>query len=258
MNDHPSGRAVRRGISLTDQSQAALGGPFSVLVRQKRDHIRLDRLIGRLKTTVGRDQERVLLQIRRLVFPHAFAEESVLWPVIRRVLPDGDALTLQVEQEHQEVNEIVVRLDEDDMTPSERSRLVNRLVEVLREDVRDEEDSLLPALQQRLTISELRRLGVAWEVVRRTAPTRPHPVVSRRPPGNVLAALPLTVLDNVRDLCEVAAYRAPRTAAGRLQGAGVALGRAAHTVERVGLLRRGEHPSTRVPTPLTTPSSRTS
>ncbi|WP_297741739.1 hemerythrin domain-containing protein [Nocardioides sp.] len=230
---------------MAHQSHAALGGPLSVLVRQKRDHVRLDRLIGQLKTTTGREQDRVLLQLRRLVFPHAFAEESVLWPVMRRVVPDGEALTRQVEQEHQEVNELVLRLDEEQLTPSERPRLVNRLIKVLREDVRDEEDSLLPELQRELTVSELRRLGVAWEVVRRTAPTRPHPVVSRRPPGNVLAALPLSVLDNARDLCEVAALRAPR-AAGPMHLTGRALGRAATRVERIGLMRRGENPTTHV------------
>ena len=120
--------------------------------------------------------------------------------------------TRQVEKEHQEVNELVTRLDGEHLDPSERRQLLDRLVTVLREDVRDEEDALLPGLQTQLSVRQLRRLGVAWELVRRTAPTRPHPVVSRRPPGNALAALPLTVLDNLRDLCEVTAHRSPRSA----------------------------------------------
>ena len=41
------------------------------------------------------------------MFPHAFAEESVRCPVLRRTVPDGPALTLQIEQEHQAVNELV-------------------------------------------------------------------------------------------------------------------------------------------------------
>jgi hypothetical protein len=247
MNRHPTGRAPRHALSLADQSEASLGGPMSVLVRQQREHVRLDGLLARLETTTGAHQEQVLLQIRRLVFPHAFAEESVLWPVIRRVLSDGEALTLAVEKEHQEVNELFVRLDEQQLAPADRQRVLDRIVTVLREDVRDEEDALLPALQQRLSAAQLRRLGVAWEAVRRTAPTRPHPLVSRRPPGNVVAALPLTVLDNSRDLCEVIGRRAPR-AATPAQGVSRALARAAHQVERVGLLRRGERSTTRART----------
>jgi hypothetical protein len=48
----------------------------------------------------------------------------------------------------------------------------------------------------------LRLIGWQWELVRRISPTRPHPVVSRRPPGQVLSALPLTVLDRARDLLQ--------------------------------------------------------
>ncbi len=244
MDDHPDGRSRPRGLSLADQDEAQLGGPLSVLVRQKRDHIRLEHLLQELEATSGAHQDRVLLKIYRLVFPHAFAEESVLWPVIRRVLSDGDALTLQVEQEHQEVNELVTRLDAGDLEPAERRQLLDRLVHVLREDVRDEEDALLPELQARLSVSKLRQLGVAWEAVRRTAPTRPHPVVSRRPPRNAVAGLPLSVIDNLRDLCEVTAHYSSR-AAPPLRRTSRALSRAAGRVERIDIMRRGERTSTR-------------
>ena len=244
-SSHPDGRARPTGRSLADQDEEQLGGPVSILTRQKRDHVELDRLLHRLEATAGPAQDRVLISTYRLVFPHAFAEESVLWPVIRRVVPDGEQLTLQVEQEHQEVNELVTRLEGGDLAPAERRQVVERLVHVLREDVRDEEDALLPALQARLDVRQLRRLGAAWELVRRTAPTRPHPVVSRRPPGNAVAALPLTVLDNARDLCEVTALRVPRTAS-VLGGASRLLARAAGRVEQLPVMRRGEDPSTHV------------
>lgn len=230
--------------SLADQDTAALGGPLSILVRQKRDHQRLDRLLRELDRTVRPErEERVLRSIARLVFPHAFAEESVLWPELRRRLPDGDALTLQVEQEHQEVNELWAALERLPQAHPERRPVLDRLVEVLREDVRDEEDQLLPRLQAAVPVRRLRQLGVAWEAVRRTAPTRPHPVVSRRPPGNALAALPLTVLDRSRDVLDAGAGRSDRWR-GPLSGASRALARAAGQVEHVGVLRRGEHAST--------------
>ena len=238
---HQSGAAPAR--TLAEQDESELGGPMSVLVRQKRDHVRLDELLSLLQQSSGPEQDRVLVRIYRLVFPHAFAEESVLWPVIRRVLPDGEALTLRVEEEHQEVNELVVRLEGGDLPADERERVLERLVTVLREDVRDEEDELLPGLQQQLSTAQLNGLGIAWETVRRIAPTRAHPVVSRRPPGNALAALPLTVLDNARDACDVLALRTPRSAE-RLHAVSRRLARLAGRVEQVGVLRRGERPST--------------
>jgi Hemerythrin HHE cation binding domain len=230
--------------SLADQDLEQLGGPLSILTRQKRDHERLDRLLKRLAhSSPGAEEEAALHAIARLVFPHAFAEESVLWPEARRVLPDGEALTLQVEQEHQEVNELWTSLERLPSGSPGRSTAIVRLTEVLREDVRDEEDELLPRLQDAVGVRRLRALGVAWEAVRRTAPTRPHPVVSRRPPGNALAALPLTVIDRSRDLLEGSARRFPRVH-GPASRASDGLARAAGRVERTGVLRRGEHPST--------------
>lgn len=234
--------------SLSQQDESGLGGALSVLVRQKRDHQRLDELIGRLELAErdGSDEEReaAMSALCRLVFPHAFAEESVLWPELRRVLPDGEELTLQVEREHQEVNELVVRLEQPATRGAARQRLVARLVEVLREDVRDEEDLLLPRLQTVVPRRRLQQLGVAWEAVRRTAPTRPHPRVSRRPPGNALAAVPLSVLDRGRDLIDAAARRVPEGPAAHLRAASRAVAGMAGRVEQTAVVRRGEDPGT--------------
>ena len=231
-------------VSLAEQDESALGGPLSVLVRQKRDHVRLDQLLHELGAAGPDVEDDVLRRIHRLVFTHAFAEEAVLWPVLRRVLPDGEELTLQVEQEHQEVNELVAAIDDIPAGSPERQPLLDRLTDVLREDVRDEEDELLPRLQARLGPRRLRALGVAWEVVRRTAPTRAHPVVARRPPGNALAAVPLTVVDRARDHVDRRLQHG--TGGPRLERVSQGLERAAHAIEHAPVLRRGEDPSTSV------------
>ncbi|MGY1750243.1 hemerythrin domain-containing protein [Modestobacter sp. SYSU DS0511] len=230
--------------SIADQTVAELGGPTSVLVRQRKDHAELGRLLTELDGTTGREQEQVLRKVDRLVFSHAFAEETVLWPVIRRVLPDGDALTRQVEEEHQEVNELVSRLETLDHDDPRRAETLARLVEVLNEDVRDEEDVMFPRLQEALDAKALRRLGLQWEVARRVSPTRPHPTVSRRPPGNAVSGLPLSLLDRTRDLVDAGVQRAPErfTPAGETVSRGLAA--AAGWVERVPLARRGDGPPT--------------
>jgi hypothetical protein len=232
--------------SLANQTTSELGGRWSILTRQKSEHVRLDGLLRELESSAGAPREAqdgVLQRINRLVFPHAFAEESVLWPELRRLLPDGEVLTSRVEREHQEVNELVVALEDPDLSDTERWPVIVRLVEVLREDVRDEEDELLPRLQERVDVRRLRQLGAAWELVRRIAPTRPHPVVSRRPPGNVLAALPLTVLDRGRDRLDEAARRWP-AAHGTATSASRVAARAAGAVEQLPPLRHGERPDT--------------
>jgi hemerythrin superfamily protein len=230
--------------SIAHQTVEQLGGPRSVLVRQRTDHQSLDRLLHELDDTPGPMQQPVLRRIARLVFSHAFAEETVLWPVLRQTLPDGDALTLRVEKEHQEVNELFTELETLRHDAPGRARLLSRLIEVLREDVRDEEDVLFPRLQEAVEPQQLRRLGRRWELVRRTSPTRPHPTVSRRPPGNVVSGLPLSLLDRGRDLVDGGVDRAP----GNLAPAGRAVSRGlavlAGMVERIPVSRSGDGPPT--------------
>ena len=230
--------------SLADQTLEELGGAVSILARQRRDHQELDRLLHELDGSSGQAQQDVLRRIDRLVFSHAFAEETVLWPVLRRTLPDGEALTLRVEEEHQEVNELVSSLERDGLDHPERHARLARLVQVLREDVRDEEDLLLPRLQERLDPAELASLGRRWDVVRRLSPTRPHPTVSRRPPGNAVSGLPLSVLDRSRDRVDAVIRRAPAGVAPVGEAISRGLASLAGLVERMPLSRTGDRPAT--------------
>jgi hypothetical protein len=233
--------------SIAEQEVAELGGPRSVLSRQKRDHIKLHRLLAELRTCTPERSGPLLISIYRLVFPHAFAEEVVLFPAIRRALPDGEALTLEVEREHQAINELVTRLEAAPRGSSEWQAVLDQVVALLQQDVRDEEDTLLPRLQRALTPGELRFLGTQWAFVRAIAPTRCHPIVSRRPPGNVMSALPLSVLDRARDAVDVHRYRKARPAAVADYVSGT-LTQAAHAVERVQGMKTGEQPATRIGT----------
>ncbi len=233
--------------SVAEQSVEALGGPASIIVRQRREHARLQELARRVRAAEGDEQDELLTELCRLVFPHAFAEEAVLFPAARKLLPAGDPLTLGIEQDHQEVDEVWSALERSRHGDPGREELLERAFALLDADVRGEEDELLPRLRAALDDRQLRRLGLAWEVVRRTSPTRAHPVVSRRPPGQTLSALPLTVLDRSRDALDRLARRAPEPVARASRTASGALAAVAGAVERLPPLTRGEHPSTHTP-----------
>ena len=234
-------------MSIADQTVEQMGGRSSILARQRADHARLDRLMDQARRTVetgGVAHQVVLRAIARLVFTHAFAEEAVLFPAARRALPDGDPLTLHIETDHQTVNELVTRLDRSSAEDPDHRELMERTFAVLDDDVRTEEDELLPRLQQLLSPRAMRLLGWQWELVRRVSPTRPHPVVSRRPPGQTLSALPLTVLDRARDGLQQLDEKTRCRFTSPLSVADRYLASAAGAVERFPVFRRGERPET--------------
>jgi hypothetical protein len=229
--------------SVADQSVQELGGEGSLLVRQRKDHALLHDLLGEVRRTRGRAQDEALTRLSRLVFPHAYGEETVLWPVLRAALPDGEQVTLRNEQEHQQINQLWIQLERTTGEPH-RQQLVLRIAGLLEVDARDEEEVLLPRLQAALSGRQLRSLGLVWEAVRRTAPTRPHAVVSRRPPGNVVSGLPLALIDRSRDVLDGSARRAPALA-GLLSASSRALAQIAGALENLPPIPWGERPSTR-------------
>lgn len=211
--------------SISEQSVEELGGQASVLARQRRDHAELDRMMTLYESGHGspEDRRRTLEDIVRLTFSHAFAEETVLWPALRRLAPDGEELTARVESEHQRINDLVTEMERIGPDDPRHDELATEAFALIRQDIRDEEDLLLPRLQASLDTARLRRLGSTWETVRRTAPTRPHPGVPRRPPANALLGVPLSAFDRARDL-RPAGGRAVR--GGTLAAAAACLGAA--------------------------------
>ncbi len=211
-------------VSISRRGAAALGGGGSILMRQRRDHARLDAMMNRWSDGGATDDERDALwrDIVQLVFSHAFAEETVLWPVLRRVAPHGEELTGRVEAEHQAINDLIARVEKSPDDPR-RAEWIQEAFALIRQDIRDEEDELLPRLRAAFGDRRLRSIGAAWEAVRATAPTRPHPGVPRRPPGNALRGVPLSVFDRLRDRAPgsgPAARRASLVACGAAAAAG--------------------------------------
>ncbi|MEU5253672.1 hemerythrin domain-containing protein [Streptomyces longwoodensis] len=131
--------------TIEDQTLEQVGGPGSVLARQRRDHAEMDALMGRHRALPdGEERERVLQQTVQLVFSHAFAEETVLWPAVRRLVEDGEELTSRVEEEHQQINDFVADIERLDPGSPEREDKVRQAFALIRQDIRDEEDLLLP------------------------------------------------------------------------------------------------------------------
>lgn len=231
--------------SIADQSVKELGGPGSVLVRMRREHKIMNTLLDRIAATTGDEQDELLTRLWRLVFTHAYAEETLLWPAIRTVAGDGEEVTSHIEQGHQKLSELVAALDQTRPGDPRRDELLEEMTAELRHDAREEEDILLPRLQHGTSPRQLRRLGLAWTIVRSTAPTRPHVAVSRRPPGNVVAAVPLSLLDRSRDALDRAARRQDGRDRSIAADASRILARIAGAVERRRVVQVGESSRTR-------------
>jgi hemerythrin superfamily protein len=188
----------------------------------KKDHDTVERLFRRWEEgPPGPDGQRDLVQtIIRELSVHAAIEEQVLYPVMRRALPDGDRLVEEALEEHKEAKEVLAELDRKGPEDADFVSNVSSLIRDVRHHVEEEEGEMLPKLESSLSEEDLEDLGTKLDAARDGAPTRPHPHAPSTPPANVAAGMVTGVVDRARDAAREGATEGAKRAASRRRRTG--------------------------------------
>lgn len=107
------------------------------------DHREFERLFDEL----GDPGRRVLVApaLVALLAAHARAEEAHVYPTLRELTDAGDRVE-HSQEEHVEADHLAERLLDVDLLDPEFDELLDRLVEAVRHHLEEEEESVLPAL----------------------------------------------------------------------------------------------------------------
>lgn len=147
------------------------------------------------------------MKLRRALFEqvseelsrHAVAEEALLYPLIRSKIPNGAELADHAIEEHQEVKEILARLENMGLDELAFEGEFRTLMTTIKDHVNEEETELFPLLQAHVDDETLQNLGMQITAAKVLAPTHPHPNAPNHPPLNVLVGAPLALVDRARD-----------------------------------------------------------
>jgi hemerythrin superfamily protein len=177
---------------------ATQGDLASVIIA---DHREVEEAFKELQSGNGTPQHRrdladhVIAELVR----HSVAEEMYMYPAAREHLPDGDELADHEIEEHAEAEQVMKQLDGLDPTDPKFEELLGKLISDVRHHIEDEENDLLPRLQQACSHDQLQLLGDKVTKAKQTAPTRPHPNAPDTPPGNKLLGPGAALVDRMRD-----------------------------------------------------------
>ena len=130
---------------------------------------------------------------------HAAVEEMILYPMMRKVDPQQSGLVDHSLEEHQEVKELLAKIDGKPANDPEVRQLMGKLKSSVEEHVEEEEGKLFPALRNHVKQDELMSLGEKMAKAKATAPTHPHPNAPNTPPGNIVMGPLAALADKVRD-----------------------------------------------------------
>lgn len=166
----------------------------------KQDHREVERLFEAFEQSDDSEQKREIVdQVIHELSVHAAIEEQIFYPSVREALAAGDSLVDESLHEHGEAKQLLNELD--GMAPDHPSfdPTMTELIRDVRHHVEEEENEILPGLEQRLDQQLLDDMGNELEQAKGRAPTRPHPMAPDTPPANKLTGPAAGLVDRIRD-----------------------------------------------------------
>ncbi|MGH3928141.1 MAG: hemerythrin domain-containing protein [Pseudonocardiaceae bacterium] len=135
------------------------------------DHRRIEELLATLESRQG-DARRLVDQVIDELSAHTEAEEQVVYPAVRDMVPGGGRMADQAIAEHKIMKQVLAKLEQSEPGALEFENTLTALVDSVRDHVPDEENQLLPALRAVIGQDKMEELGQIFQDVKGTVPTR--------------------------------------------------------------------------------------
>lgn len=140
------------------------------------DHRDMMELLGRIRSAPDAGQRRDLADtVIAEVMRHSVAEEMFVYPVVEEHVPNGAEEVAHDKEEHDEIVQVMKRMEDVDASGPEFMDLARDLEAKLRHHAQDEESDQFPKLRAHIPGDQLVELGRKVENAKKLAPTRPHP-----------------------------------------------------------------------------------
>ncbi|KWW97974.1 hypothetical protein TH66_21740 [Carbonactinospora thermoautotrophica] len=165
----------------------------------KQQHQEIKTLFAATAANSGEQRRRSFEQLVRLLSIHETAEEEIVHPQTRR-LPGGERMIQTRLREEEHAKRLLAELDRMGPEAPQFPERLARLRETVLSHAEHEERDEFVALRKHFSPEQLRGMAVLIKAAQAIAPTRPHPQVRPTARANLIAGLPIAVLDRTRDL----------------------------------------------------------
>lgn len=128
-------------------------------IRIKDDHKELEAVFKKLESAEPGDIPSLLKQVARLLIPHSKAEEQIVYPAIKRLVPTEGSDVDDGLAEHQHVEKTLKELLAADPEAPGVDGLIAAMIGEVRHHVEEEEEQILPAFADAATNQQLSDLG---------------------------------------------------------------------------------------------------
>lgn len=166
-----------------------------------KDHREVEEMFTKLEqpNLPADERDNTLQQVITELVRHSVAEEQYLYPTAREALDDGDSIADHEIEEHKTAEQLMKDLERMEPGDTQFQPTLQEFINDVRHHIQEEEGDLFPRLQTTCTPEQLRELGDKIRMMKKIAPTHPHPDAPHTPPGTTVAGPMAGLVDRVRD-----------------------------------------------------------
>jgi hemerythrin superfamily protein len=186
------------------------GSDHDVINFLKDQHREVKRLFSEIASGTGSGREEPFQCLVRMLAVHETAEELVVHPKARTVVPDGDAKVDARLDEENKAKKMLADLEKGGVEAPDFDEKFEEFRLAVLAHAEAEEKELFEPMRDRLEPQERSRLAAVVQTAEKMAPTHPHPHGPESSVGNLLVGPFVAIADRVRDAFAELRERAER------------------------------------------------
>ncbi len=142
----------------------------------KNDHLDVKKLFRQFEAAgpgAHAEKGRIVSRIIELLTVHTYIENEIMYPEVRRLLPELEGAVLESYEEHHVADVLCLELDAMDASDERFDAKATVLIESVSHHVREDEQEWFPKVRAGLGRSELSEIGARMLEAKKTAPRSP-------------------------------------------------------------------------------------
>lgn len=163
------------------------------------DHQQIKKMFSRLEQAPPAKAREMFWELTNELVRHEVAEEEIVYPEVRKVVPNGERLAGARVKEQSKAEELLAKMEKAGTGANEFPSYLQQLQKAVLEHAEKEETLVFTPLGEALDSDRRHQLGSRYSKAKASAPTHPHPNAPDTPPGNMALGPIAALVDRAHD-----------------------------------------------------------
>jgi hemerythrin superfamily protein len=163
------------------------------------DHKKVEQMLSRMEEASTAQAGELFWELTNDLVRHEVAEEEIVYPEVRKSVPNGERLADARIKEQSAAEELLAEMEKAGPDDDQFYARFTKLRRAVLEHAEKEETLIFEPLRQALDEKRREQLGQRYEKAKAAAPTHPHPAAPDTPPGNLALGPVAALVDRARD-----------------------------------------------------------